>query len=150
MIRTLSAAILLTLAVGVAQAQADPCQAIPDSGPAPSWVKPGATFGGKVRFVIDGDGLCVGNSPDPKTWVEVRLSDLYAPELSEPGGQFAKATLSRLAMGRQAQCRIEGGKGGRARSYDRLLAVCRVNGRSLGAQMRAAGIDQGGRGYGNR
>lgn len=37
-------------------------------------------------YIADGDSLCVEVSPGPAGWVEVRLADFYAPELSEPGG----------------------------------------------------------------
>lgn len=76
-------------------ALADPC-----TGPLP---KEGARFSGVVRYVGDGDGLCVGASSDPSTWIEVRLADFYAPELHDPGGAEAKAALARLAQNKTAQ-----------------------------------------------
>lgn len=113
-------------------ALADPCTAaLPPSG---------ATFAGVVRYVGDGDGLCVGPVRDPRTWVEVRLADFYAPELSEPGGREARATLARLALGRRAVCRAA------RRSYDRVVASCTINGRDLGRLMREVGVREGGRG----
>lgn len=119
----------LTLA---SAAHADPCKA-----PLPG---PGATFAGIVRYVGDGDGLCVGPGSDPATWIEVRVSDFYAPELSEPGGRKAKATLERIAKGKRVVC-LAGG-----RSYDRVVAECRINGVSVGRLMRRAGVREGGRG----
>ena len=59
-------------------------------------------FQGPVSYVGDGDGLCIALGPDPSRWVEVRLADFYAPELREPGGRQAKATLDRLTAGRDA------------------------------------------------
>lgn len=112
-------------------AHADPCE-----GPLP---KPGTEFSGIVRYVGDGDGLCTGSSPDPATWIEVRVADFYAPELNEPGGREAKAALARLVTGRLVSC-IAG-----RRSYDRVVAVCRLGGRSVGDLMRAAGVAEGGR-----
>lgn len=91
-------AALLALATA---AHADPCKLIPDKGPMPSWLR-GGTFQGPVSYVGDGDGLCIALGPDPSRWVEVRLADFYAPELREPGGRQAKATLDRLTAGRDA------------------------------------------------
>lgn len=118
-------------------ALADPCTAhLP---------APGRAFSGPVVYVGDGDSLCVaavkGRELDPATWVEVRLADFYAPELAEPGGESAKRGLSRLALDRQVVCRAG------ARSYDRVVAVCRRDGRALGDLMRAAGQTEGGNGW---
>lgn len=126
-----AAALLIALGFG-SQAAADPCEA-----PLP---RSGATFSGTVRYVGDGDGLCVGSHPDPRTWIEVRVSDFYAPELSEPGGQEAKAALRRIALGQRTACRA-----GRA-SYDRVIARCTIKGRSVGDLLRRAGVREGGRG----
>lgn len=134
------------LALLATPALADPCTAIPDRGPKPTWIKPGAQFSGQVRHIIDGDGICVSAGPDPRTWVEVRIADFYAPELSEPGGREAKAAMSRLTMGRTVSCTVQRGNNGRPISYDRVIAVCRLNGRSLAEHMRAAGQREGGRG----
>jgi len=134
-------AILLTLGFATA-AQADPCTAIPDRGPAPAWLRPGATFQGLIAHVIDGDGLCLRDSR--YGLVEIRLTDFSAPELHTPSGKAAKAVMSRY-LGRPAACTVRGGYGGRARSYDRALAVCTVGGVSLGDRMRRAGVPEGGR-----
>lgn len=129
-VRTLLAGFALASAAGAALA--DPCE-----GPLP---KPGQSFAGQVRYVGDGDSLCVGSSSDPATWVEVRVENFYAPELNAPGGQEAKATLQRLVMGRTVQCRA-----GR-RSYDRIVARCSLGGRTIGELMRRAGVREGGNG----
>ncbi len=115
---------LLALAAVVAgfPAQADPCKAIPDKGPAPAWIKPGARFAGVVRYIVDGDGLCVGKTADPATWVEVRLADFDAPELNTPEGRQAKAALSGAVMGKGALC----------------------GSWSLAARLRAVGVKEGG------
>ncbi len=125
---------------------ADPCKAIPDRGPAPTWAKAGYTITGAVRHVGDGDSLCVSPSSDPRTWVEIRLADFYAPELSEPGGRAARDAMIRITRGRQVTCRAVRGDGGRVVSYDRLIASCRIGGTGLGDLMRRAGIQEGGRG----
>jgi hypothetical protein len=122
-------------------AQADPCGAIPEHGAAPSYLRPGATFSGRVSYIGDGDSLCVAVGRSPAQWVEVRIADFYAPELHEPGGEQAKSTLSRLAYGRQATCIAE------HQSHDRIVATCHIGGRSIGDLMRAAGVQEGGRAY---
>lgn len=60
-----------------AVARADPCE-----GRLPA--RAGETFSGVVRYIGDGDSLCVGPNTDPATWIEVRLSDFDAPELHSP------------------------------------------------------------------
>lgn len=126
--------ILLGMAVLAwpALAQADPCE-----GPLPA---AGTHFSGPVRYVGDGDSLCVGASSDPASWIEVRLADFYAAELSAPGGEQAKAALSAIARGRTLSCQA-----GR-RSYDRVVAHCSLNGAALGDLMRQRGVPEGGNG----
>lgn len=123
-----------------AAAQADPCKAIPDRGPMPPYLAPGSTFSGPVVYVGDGDGLCVAVGPGQAAWVEVRLGDFYAPELHAPGGEAAKAALTRIAMGRRTVCVAD------HRTHDRVAAVCRINGQSIGDLMRRAGVREGGNG----
>jgi micrococcal nuclease len=113
-------------------ALADPCEA--------ALPKAGQSFSGHVRYVGDGDGLCVGPSSDPATWIEVRLADFYAVELNEPGGRRAKAELERLALGRRLDC-VAG-----RRSYDRVVAHCRLDGQPLNQLLRQKGVREGGRG----
>ena len=96
-------ALLATLTTATA-AKADPCKAIPDRGPMPSYLHRGAHFSGPVVYVGDGDSLCVAVGQGPANWVEIRLEDFYAPELHSPTGPAAKAALERLAMGRNAEC----------------------------------------------
>lgn len=131
--------LLLTLLLATA-ARADPCRAVPDRGPTPATLSPGRVFEGPVVYVGDGDSLCVGLGPRPDQWVEVRLADVYAPELSEPLGRDAKAVLERVARGRRLAC-VAG-----RRSYDRIVATCRLGGRPLADRLRAAGAPVGGRG----
>lgn len=129
--RTLVIAAALWFA-GTVAAQADPCQA--------KLPKLGTSFEGVVRYVGDGDSLCVGESDNPSEWIEVRVADFYAPELNKPGGREAKAALERIAMGRRARCLA--GK----RSYDRVVATCSVGNQSIADWLRAAGVKEGGRG----
>ncbi len=122
----------------VSVALADPCKAIPDKGPMPAFLKPGSTFSGPVTYVGDGDSLCVAVGPLPTDWVEVRIADFYAPELHEPGGREAKATLERIAKDRRVECRSI------RQSFDRVVAQCSVGGRSIGDLMRSAQVREGG------
>lgn len=130
----------LGAALAASAAAADPCKLVPDRGPAPAQVGPGKTFRGKVVYIVDGDGLCVALGPSPSHWAEVRLSDFYAPEANEPGGEAAKAALQRIAFGRTLVC------GAEKQSYDRVVAQCTLGGRPLGDLLRAAGVREGGRG----
>lgn len=125
------------LAALIACAWASPALADPCEGALPA---KGAAFSGIVRYVGDGDGLCVGPAGRPNRWIEIRLADFYAPELNELGGIAAKRRLERIAMGKMLVCRA-----GR-RSYDRVVATCTLGGRPLGSVLRAAGGVQGGRG----
>lgn len=118
-------------------AWADPCE-----GALPR--RAGETFSGQVRYIGDGDSLCVGNSSDPATWIEVRLADFNAPELHADGGQAAKTALERLAMGQNAQCVATRGRNSRVVSYDRVIATCRIGGRRIGDALRSAGAREGG------
>jgi micrococcal nuclease len=122
---------------------ADPCKAIPDKGPMPAFLKPGSTFSGPVTYVGDGDSLCVAVGSSPADWVEVRIADFYAPELHAPGGREAKAALERIAKRREVVCRAI------RQNYDRVVARCAVQGRSLGDLMRSAGVSEGGNGRSN-
>lgn len=127
-------AIALVLAsLWASPALADPCE-----GPLPA---KHASFTGVVRYVGDGDGLCVGPAGRPDRWVEVRLGDFYAPELHERGGPEAKRQLERLVLGRMIVCRA-----GR-RTYDRVVGHCTLGGRPLGQLLRAQGAAEGGRGW---
>jgi len=109
----------------------------------PTSLARGERFSGPVVHVGDGDSLCLAVGPRRGTdWVEVRLADFYAPELKAPGGREARDTLKRITAGRQVDCVSRG------RSWDRVAADCRVAGRGLGDQMRAAGVREGGRSQG--
>jgi micrococcal nuclease len=122
-------------------ANADPCEAIPDKGPMPASLRPGARFAGPVVYIGDGDGLCVAVGQGAQNWVEVRLSDFYAPELHEPDGRRAKAALERIASGKRAVCVAD------HRSHDRVVARCMIDGVAVGDRMRAAGVPEGGNGH---
>ncbi len=142
MIRLLAPAIALALA-SPALARADPCLAIPETGPPPAFLAPGKTFSGPVVLVIDGDSFCVAVGPRRGAdWVEVRVADFHAAELKSPGGPEARLALQRVAMGKQATC--VAGLG----TYDRIAARCRIGGRTTADLMRSAGAVEGGNGAG--
>ena len=75
----------------------------------------------------------------------MRLADFNAPELHSPHGAEAKAALERLVLGRDADCRAVRGRQGRVRVYDRVIGLCHIQGRSVGALLRQAGAREGGR-----
>jgi endonuclease YncB( thermonuclease family) len=125
----------------VTKANADPCKAIPDRGPIPSYLHQGARLSGPVIYVGDGDSLCIAVGQGPANWVEIRLADFYAPELHSPAGPAAKAKLKNIAMGRNADCIAT------HRSYDRMVATCRIDGHSIREMLKASGIVEGGSGY---
>ncbi|MBX3480111.1 MAG: nuclease [Caulobacter sp.] len=140
-----AAGVIAAVAIA-APARADPCKAISDSGRLPPGWTPRQAFSGTVRYVGDGDSLCVRLAPadPPALWVEVRLGDFNAPELHDPGGAAARDALVRVAMGRRVDCL------GDHVSFDRLVATCRLAsgkaaGVGLGDLMRAEGIVEGGR-----
>ena len=123
---------------------ADPCKAIPDKGPGPAYLTPGSAFSGPVVYVGDGDSLCVDVGVPPlgrhEEWVEVRISDFYAPELHAAGGPAAKHALEEIAEGQPLSC-VAG-----RQVYDRVVAVYTLRGRRVGDLLRAAGAVEGGNG----
>lgn len=90
-------------------------------------------------YVIDGDTLVVNRQ-------RVRLQNVDAPELSEPGGAAARDYLRRLVLDKPVVCESQ------ARDrYKRLVATCSVatavdpagkptGFRDLGAALIAAGL----------
>ena len=67
--------------------------------------------------------------------VEIRIARYSAPEWDEPGGPEARARMAEiLRAGGPVTC------ASRARSYDRLIADCRLaDGRDLADTLKAAG-----------
>jgi endonuclease YncB( thermonuclease family) len=127
----------LAAAAFAAPARADPCESALPS-------RAGIVFSGTVRYVGDGDSLCVGRTGNPAEWIEVRLADFNAPELHEPGGSASKQALERLVLGRPVSCTTKRGRSGRVISFDRVIARCRTGKANLGDLLRAAGIAEGG------
>lgn len=124
--------VLAALVFTPAVARADPCE-----GRLPT--RAGETFSGVVRYIGDGDSLCLGPGPDPMTWIEVRLSDFDAPELHSPSGRAGRNRLSGLVRGQALSCTAVRGRQGRVIVYDRVIAACRFNGRAVGDLLRTAG-----------
>lgn len=129
----------ITLALVATQAKADPCTA------KVTGYRPGDRISGLVWHSIDGDGLCVGASPTPSTWIEIREADFYAPELRTPSGRDAKRVMDQL-VGKRAVCSVQLGQNGRTANFDRVIAACRIDGASIATIMRRAGVREGGRG----
>lgn len=127
----------LVFLCSVAPAYADPCQA-----PLPAQAD--LRFSGTVRYVGDGDSLCVGRTTDPNEWIEVRLADFDAPELHQAAGAAAKASLERIALHQDVTCITERGRSGRVVSFDRVIARCRIGTDSIGDLLRQAGVVAGG------
>ena len=118
-------------------ALADPCEAhLPRQA--------GQTFQGAVRYVGDGDSLCVGSSSNPDEWIEVRLADFNAPELHSPLGPQSKRLLEQIALGQHTTCTAVRGRNGRVVTYDRVIALCKIGNRSVGNLLRDQGAPQGG------
>jgi endonuclease YncB( thermonuclease family) len=136
MLRIILATTLLSLTAAT-MARADPCE-----GRLPT--RHGETFAGTVRYVGDGDSLCVGRTSDPNDWIEVRLADFDAPELRERDGRRSRDILTRLTRGRQVNCTATRGRSGRVVSYDRVIATCRLGRQRLGDLLRAQRAPEGG------
>lgn len=136
MLRIILATVVFSL-LAVSAVRADPCE-----GRLPT--RPGEEFAGTVRYVGDGDSLCVGRTADPHQWIEVRLADFDAPELREPEGRRGHEMLTRLTRGRDVNCVATRGRNGRVNSHDRVIATCRLNGQTLGNLLRSQGAPQGG------
>lgn len=135
--RPLLLAGMLVFLCPVLPAYADPCKA-----PLPA--QAGVQFSGTVRYVGDGDSLCVGKTTDPNAWIEVRLADFNAPELHEDGGAQGKVALERIALHREVTCATERGRSRRVISFDRVIARCRVGSQPIGDMLRQAGAPEGG------
>lgn len=134
----LTAVSLIGALVLCSSANADPCE-----GELPT--EAGTVFTGKVKYIVDGDGLCVGIDEDEATWIEVRTIDFSAPELNTSEGHDAKRIMSDLALGKDIACVTTPGRNGTTFSWDRVHATCQVDGVSLAAMMRGAGAPEGGR-----
>ena len=77
---------------------------------------------GTVTHVRDGDTIEVNG-------IAIRLSALDCPERGTQKGDSA-ARIAQQFLGSQAQCELTG-----AKTYDRLVGYCEVNGEDFGAYM---------------
>ena len=77
---------------------------------------------GKVTHVRDGDTIEVNG-------IAIRLSALDCPERGTQKGKNA-ARIAQQFLGSQAMCELTG-----AKTYDRLVGYCEVNGEDFGAYM---------------
>lgn len=85
-------------------------------------------YAGEAR-VIDGDTIEIAGR-------KFRLEGLHAPEVGEPGGAAATRFMEELLADRAVDCAATGD-----RSYDRLIAVCRVAGQGdIAAALVKAGL----------
>lgn len=124
--------------IGITNAAADPCE-----GELPR--QAGVQISGTVRHVIDGDGWCIGQSDDPATWIEVRSSDFDAAELRTPQGRRGRDIAERILLNRNMTCVSSTGRDGRTVvTYDRVFAVCSIEGRRVSSTLRDAGVPEGG------
>lgn len=78
--------------------------------------------------VTDGDTLRVAGRA-------VRFQGVAAPERSEKGGAAATAFVREMAAGRVVTCGLDG-----TRTRGRVVGVCRVGGRDIGAELVRAGL----------
>ena len=74
---------------------------------------------GKITHVRDGDTLEIENIP-------VRLAALDCPENNTPEGRYA-TKIAKQFQGSQALCELTG-----AKSYDRFVGYCSINGEDYG------------------
>lgn len=133
----LAAAAATLLLVMPSVARADPCEGVLPR-------RAGHIFEGIVRYVGDGDSLCIGETREPNDWIEVRLADFDAPELQSNDGPRSKAMLAQVAGGRPVTCIATRGRSGRVVVFDRVIATCRIGDRSIGDLLRQTGAPEGG------
>ena len=77
---------------------------------------------GTVTHVRDGDTIEVNNVP-------IRLAALDCPERGTRDGDYA-SLIAKQFQGLQAKCELTG-----AKTYDRLVGYCSINGADFGAYM---------------
>lgn len=115
--RLLPVVVLAAAAFGVDHLRAQPTQP--------------AGFGalrGQATRVRDGDTLELDGRV-------IRLQGIAAPELHEPLGREAKEALEALVAGRTLACLPDG-----TRTHGRIVAICRIDGEDVGAQLVAMGL----------
>ncbi len=83
---------------------------------------------GTVTHVRDGDTIEVGKVP-------IRLNGVSAPELKEPLGPQSKQFMRNLVNGKHVRCELTG-----AKTYDRFVGTCYLDGEDIGIAVIAAGL----------
>jgi micrococcal nuclease len=83
---------------------------------------------GTVTHVRDGDTIEVGKIP-------IRLNGVSAPELKEPLGPQSKKFMRELVNGKNVRCELTG-----AKTYDRLVGTCYLEGEDIGMSVIEAGL----------
>jgi micrococcal nuclease len=92
-----------------------------------------ATLQGKVIKVFDGDSLLFQPAGGGKP-LEVRLADIDAPEICQPGGPEARDYLQEFVQDKPAKLDT-----GKADTYGRTLAVLTVDEMNVNQRMVAEG-----------
>ena len=96
------------------------CHKAQEAAPSASSDQPVLT--GKVTHVRDGDTIEVDRIP-------IRLAALDCPERGTKGGNYA-TVIAKQFQGLQATCELTG-----AKTYDRLVGYCSINGTDFGRYM---------------
>jgi endonuclease YncB( thermonuclease family) len=99
-------------------------------------------FRGYAVTVTDGDTFRMRTNWCPS--LRVRLADFSAPERYQPGGPEATAALRQIVQGHRLRCIATRGRHGSYSSHGRSIAICRTGRATLGDQLRATGIVEGG------
>jgi len=86
------------------------------------------TLTGQVTYVRDGDTVEVGKIP-------IRLNGVSAPELKEPLGPQSKQFMREHVDGKTVRCVMTG-----AKTYDRFVGTCYLDGEDIGIAVIAAGL----------
>jgi endonuclease YncB( thermonuclease family) len=87
-----------------------------------------ATLMGAVTHVRGGDTIEIADIP-------IRLDGIAAPELNEPQGPAARDFMQHLVAGKTVRCELSG-----ERSFDRVIGVCFLDGKDIGALVINAGL----------
>ncbi len=82
---------------------------------------------GTVTHIRDGDTIEVGKIP-------IRLNGVSAPELKEPLEPQSKQFMRNLVNGKHVRCELTG-----AKTYDRFVGTCYLDGEDIGIAVIAAG-----------
>ncbi|WP_234999568.1 thermonuclease family protein [Roseovarius albus] len=82
---------------------------------------------GRVTHVRDVDTIEVNNLP-------VRLNGVDGPEPNQQGGRAAKQWMTKQVLRKPVRCELTG-----AKTYDRWVGTCYLDGEDLGAMAIAAG-----------